>query len=57
VNTHDHTPIVGVGGFTLAEALAVFDGMLGRVVLLATLGYTLTKWALLWRHRNKIPRE
>jgi len=53
MNPHDHTPVVGVLGFTAAETLAIFDGMLGRLVLLATLGYTLTKWAILWRNRHR----
>jgi hypothetical protein len=49
----DPVPVIGVLGVTLAEAVSVLDGVLGRLVLLATLGYTVTKWALLWRHRHR----
>lgn len=56
MNTHDPVPVIGVLGFTAAEALALFDGMLGRLVLLATLGYTVTKWGFLWIDRRRAAR-
>lgn len=44
---HASTEALAVGGFTVGQVLSLVHTGLGCLVLLATLGYTLTKWALL----------
>jgi len=48
----DPTPIIGTGGTIATALLANINSVLSILVGLASLGYVITKWVLLWRARR-----
>ena len=48
----DPTPIIGTSGTIATALLAHLNSILSLLVGLASLGYVLTKWWLLWRRRR-----
>ena len=52
---HDATPIIGAAGTLATFGLADINALVSLLVGLATLGYILTKWALLIKSRREHP--